>query len=167
MNLLSCIRGPSKTGDSCNCFFCQSYSYTSAKNMSVGGFATQSWLRCACVTVCAWYLPMDWHPIKDVFLPHSQCSWDTLCIHCDPDQDKVATENQWLSVWICMHVALEQTGIPSGVYSHLTASDLWILSTTLTRIACSLKIHEWTIRYVSMPKKKIWAVFIVSVNASL
>lgn len=45
---------------------------------------------------------MDWHSIRGVFPPRTQCSWDRFQGHRDPNLDKVLTEGEWTSdVSVC------------------------------------------------------------------
>lgn len=45
---------------------------------------------CVCMVPCNVYSPY----IKDVFLPHTQYSWDRLQIHCIPDHNKQVTGSE-------------------------------------------------------------------------
>lgn len=40
---------------------------------------------------------LQWTGIQDSFFPHAQCSWDTLWMHHNPDQDKVITKVEWIN----------------------------------------------------------------------
>lgn len=47
-----------------------------------------------CKYVCVWFHEINWHPIPDVFPPHSQFSWNRFWIHCHSKQDKVI-KDEW------------------------------------------------------------------------
>lgn len=46
--------------------------------------------------VCPRCPVMDWCLIESVFLPHAECSRGRIRIHHIRDQDKAATEHEWL-----------------------------------------------------------------------
>lgn len=87
------------------------------------------------------------YPIPGAFLPHTQCFWDRLQIHHNPDQDQTLTEDKWCeSVCdVCVHGALWETRIQFWVYSRLTHSVPDIdsgFTSTLPWLKLILKINE-------------------------
>lgn len=59
-----------------------------ATSMTVGELATLK------LNVCVWYPAIDLYLFQGVFLSLTQCSWDRLQIHYNPDQNKEITEDE-------------------------------------------------------------------------
>lgn len=53
---------------------------------------------------------MDWRPIYGGFLSHTHCSWDSLQIHHDADQDKVI-----LKIKILVRVVVDPKPVPRAL----------------------------------------------------
>lgn len=66
--------------------------------------------KCMCVWDALWWTGWNRPWIGYIFLSHAKCSWDWLQIHCNLDQDKVLTENEWMNQLLISSVT------PSGCY---------------------------------------------------
>lgn len=79
----------------------------------------------SCEGVCSsvQYPAMDWHSIRGVFPPCTQCFWDGFQIHSDPNLDKVLPEGEWMS----------------------DASVCCVYRWSCTRLGFSCLVWEWTL----------------------